>query len=193
MRAGLNRPRRSNRTMDNRPWTRRASQLYLCHRTLGKFVILLGRLLRHCRIPRKELQTLGSRTSTVFQEGTLNLRASERTAVDIEITEGPDHERASARALIYDLSQDGCMIEFVGRRLSPGDRVAVPLDDRTLVPATLVWQVGRNAGLQFVERLDKTMIDRLAPKQAAPGAAVIRRSRLRSRRRLGPLLDVRSP
>ena len=58
----------------------------------------------------------------------MNLRASERTAVDIEGTEGPDHGRASARALIYDLSQDGCMIEFVGR----------------------------NAGLQFVERLDKT-------------------------------------
>ncbi len=95
----------------------------------------------------------------------MNLRASERTAVDIEGTEGPDHGRASARALIYDLSQDGCMIEFVGR----------------------------NAGLQFVERLDKTMIDRLAPKHAAPGAVVIRRSRSRSQRRLGRLLDVRSP
>ena len=123
----------------------------------------------------------------------MNLRASERATVDIEIAEGPEHGRASARALIYDLSQDGCMIEFVGRLLSPGDRVAVPLDDQTLVSATLVWQVGRNAGLQFVERLEKTTVDRLAPKQAAPGAAVIRRSRLRSRRRLGPLLDVRSP
>lgn len=123
----------------------------------------------------------------------MNLRASERTAVDIEITEGPAHGRASARALIYDLSQDGCMIEFVGRFLSPGDRVAVPLGDQTLVSATLVWQVGRNAGLQFAERLDKTTIDRLAPKQAAPGAAMIRQSRSRSRRRPGRLLDARSP
>jgi hypothetical protein len=123
----------------------------------------------------------------------LNLRASERAAVDIEIAEGPEHGRASARALIYDLSQDGCMIEFVGRLLSPGDRVNVPLDGQTLVSATLVWRVGRNAELQFAERLDKTTIDHLTPKQAAPGAAMISRSRPRSRRRPGRLLNARSP
>ena len=127
------------------------------------------------------------------RRGTLNLRASERAVVNIEIDEGPEHGRASARAFIYDLSQDGCMIEFVGRFLSPGDRVAVPLDDQTLVSATLVWQVGRNAGLQFAERLDKTTIDRLAPKQAGPSAAMTRRSRSRSRRRPGRLLNARSP
>lgn len=164
--------------------------MYLCHRTLGKFVILHGRLLRYCRTLTKELQTLGSQTFTVFQEGTLNLRASERAAVDIEVAERPAHGRASARALIYDLSQDGCMIEFVGRLLSPGDRVAVPLDDQTLVSATLVWQVGRNAGLQFAERLDKITVDRLAPKHAAPGAAMVMRSRSRSRRRPGRLLNA---
>lgn len=109
----------------------------MCHRTLGKFVILHGRLLRHCRTLTKQLQTLGSQTSKVFHEGTLNLQATERATVDIEIAEGPEHGRASARALIYDLSQDGCMIEFVGRFLSPGDRVAVPLDDQTLASATL--------------------------------------------------------
>ena len=38
-----------------------------------------------------------------------------------------------------------------------------------------VWVVGRNAGLQFAERLDKTTIERLAPKQARPGAAMTRR------------------
>ena len=167
--------------------------MYLCHRTLGKFVILHGRLLRHCRTLTKQLQTLGSQTSKVFHEGTLNLQATERATVDIEIAEGPEHGRASARALIYDLSQDGCLIEFVGRFLSPGDRVAVPLGDQTLVSATLVWQVGRNAGLQFAERLDKTTIDRLAPKQAGPSAAMTRRSRSRSRRRPGRLLDARSP
>ena len=56
-----------------------------------------------------------------------------------------------------------------------------------------VWLVGRNAGLQFAERLDKTTIDRLAPKQAGPSAAMTRRSRSRSRRRPGRLLNARSP
>lgn len=139
------------------------------------------------------MQTLGSRTSAVFQEGTLNLRASERAVVDIQIDEGPEHGRGSARAIIYDLSQDGCMIEFVGRLLTRGDRVSVPLDDHTMVSATLVWQVGRNAGLQFAERLEKTTVDRLTPKRAAPGAAMVRRSRPRSRRRPGRLLDAPSP
>jgi hypothetical protein len=48
--------------------------------------------LRYCRTLTKELQTLGSQTSTVFQEGTLNLRASERAAVDIEVAERPGME-----------------------------------------------------------------------------------------------------
>jgi hypothetical protein len=127
------------------------------------------------------------------RRGTLNLRASERAVVNIEIDEGPEHGRASARAFIYDLSQDGCMIEFVGRLLTPRKRVAVLLDDQTIVSATLVWQVGRNAGLQFAERLEKTTVDRLTPKRATPGAAMVRGSRPRSRRHPGRLLNAWSP
>lgn len=123
----------------------------------------------------------------------MNLRISERAAVSIQFDAEPEGGKASVAAFMYDLWQDGCLIEFVDRPPDINNRVIVLLDGETVASGRLVWRMGRNAGLQFAETLEKTAVDRLTPKQARAGITKLRRQRVRWPRRHRRPLQEFSP
>jgi len=89
----------------------------------------------------------------------LDGRTSKRIVVDIEvearICDTP------CRALVYDLSCDGCGIEILAGELRRDDQVILHFTFATRVSGRLAWQIGLNGGVQFSERIDPSVVERL--------------------------------
>lgn len=62
------------------------------------------------------------------------------------------------RALMYDLSIAGCMIESPRAKLASGDLVLLELENSIDVGGTVVWSIGENAGIKFDATLHDAVV-----------------------------------
>lgn len=61
--------------------------------------------------------------------------------------------------MLYNLSSGGCMIEIANTDASEGDAIEIVLKDMGAVPGTIVWKVGRNAGVKFETILHQRVVE----------------------------------
>ena len=89
----------------------------------------------------------------------LPMRGADRTAVAAEV----GLRRAGARAFrvsVFDLSRDGCKIEFV-ERPAVEERVWVKFDGLEAIEGTVRWVAGHIGGVQFVRPLHDAVFNLL--------------------------------
>ena len=96
----------------------------------------------------------------------LERRAAERlkiqAVVDLSVGE------RSARAMAYDLSTDGCMLEAEKILLEAGSTVALAFRNGISASGKVVWTKHRNAGVQFAEAMPIAAVSRMADDCARP-------------------------
>ena len=113
------------------------------------------------------------------------VRQATRVVTDIETTWNA--QELSGTALMYNLSIGGCMIEFAGEPLFPGDVLALSMPQIPSLDGRIVWQAGRYAGIQFDQPLDEATVSELGFKEPEAGF-----SRQLPRDRFGRVLPVLS-
>lgn len=67
-------------------------------------------------------------------------------------------EGRSFRAVLYNVSISGCMIEMPLNRLSEGDWVHIKADGNIRMSGTVMWHDERNAGIRFEKPLHEAVV-----------------------------------
>lgn len=87
-------------------------------------------------------------------------RGAKREVVDLEVT--GTFKGEPCRALLYDLSMDGCMLHTGGRFApSAGDTIQFDLPHAGATDATVIWTKGEFGGAKFTGRLDQAVVTQL--------------------------------
>jgi hypothetical protein len=92
-------------------------------------------------------------------EVVMDERATSRVEVDrlIELQIGG----RTGRALLYNLSMGGCMIEGPNNRVRLGDEVSLRLDDLINSTGRVVWHHGRYSGVRFEAEIHEAVVAHL--------------------------------
>lgn len=86
----------------------------------------------------------------------MELRNDIRTTVDYGTDVRVQGRRA--KAVIYNLSTRGCMLEFFGSAAAPDERVVISLPGHVLAPGRSVWSIGLNSGIHFERALHPAVV-----------------------------------
>lgn len=70
-------------------------------------------------------------------------------------------------ATLYNLSSGGCMIECTNELLKEGAEIQVDLKGLLRAPGTVVWRIGRNAGVKFEIPVHHSVIEQLGYRENA--------------------------
>jgi len=95
--------------------------------------------------------------------------------------------RGVKRAILYNLSVDGCMIEVEAGSVAREEEIFVALGNLIRARGRVVWQSGLNAGVQFSERLHEAVVRYLGFKPSRE-----RFDEIQPRDRFGQPLDRRT-
>lgn len=97
----------------------------------------------------------------------MDQRDSKREVVGLEVT--ATFKGKHCRALLYDLSMDGCTVHTGGRfALHAGDTIHFDVPHAGATRATVIWTKGQFGGAQFTERLDQAVVTKLGFRPHTP-------------------------
>lgn len=68
-------------------------------------------------------------------------------------------ESQSGDAALYNLSSGGCMIELSDEGAETGAPLIVTLKEGVELPGTIVWRIGKNAGIKFEVPLHTKVVE----------------------------------
>jgi hypothetical protein len=96
--------------------------------------------------------------------------AERRTRLRIEIIAVVDcNDGASTdRAVAYDLSQDGCMLQFAKKFGQAGDAIVMRWPGGVLLDGRVLWRKNLNAGVQFLSSPPESLLQHFS--QGTPSA-----------------------
>ena len=97
------------------------------------------------------------------QQAATLIRATTRIVTDIET--GFCSSSHSGRALVYNISTDGCMIEGPDEDSFDGDVISLSFPNLPPIDGKVVWRHERYAGIQFATQLKATTVSRLGFKE----------------------------
>lgn len=87
-------------------------------------------------------------------------RTAKREVVDLEVT--VTFNGKPCRALLYDLSIDGCTMHIRGSfALRAGDAIQLDLPHAGATEATVIWTKGKFGGASFTSKLHQAEVTRL--------------------------------
>lgn len=89
----------------------------------------------------------------------MDKRANGRIIVDKQVAYLVAGERDYV--FLYDLSNNGCMIELANLVLKEGDKIQLELSDFVTVTGQVVWRAARNAGIAFEAHLHESFVTSL--------------------------------
>jgi PilZ domain-containing protein len=87
-------------------------------------------------------------------------RITKREVIDLEVA--LTFRGKLCRALLYDLSMDGCMIDTGGSFPLQADKtIQFELPHAGATEGTVIWTKGQFGGAKFTQRLDQALVTRL--------------------------------
>ena len=97
------------------------------------------------------------------QHAATQIRATTRIVTDIETVFCSGSH--SSRALVYNISTDGCMIEGADADAFDGDAISLSLPSLPPIGGKVVWRHDRYAGIRFNTQLSATTVSALGFKE----------------------------
>lgn len=93
-------------------------------------------------------------------------RASSRVATETTVECSAAEERFLAR--LWNLSTDGCMVQFVGRGLAEANELEIKFDVGITAAGCVAWRRGSYAGVRFSRQIHQAAVRHLDLAKLCP-------------------------